>query len=158
MITMLERKSMLLFLALFALAFVSVPSVLFHNALKKYFNFMGHWSVASTKPSRFAKFPPIHPRPADQRADLAQPEIRFVKFTIKIANAKTVKLAGDFNKWNQDSFTLVKHEKNTWGAVVPLPPGVYQYLYNIDGQLMLDPLNPETAISGEKKVSVMMVK
>ncbi|OGS07592.1 MAG: hypothetical protein A2270_09960 [Elusimicrobia bacterium RIFOXYA12_FULL_51_18] len=100
----------------------------------------------------------MHPRPADQRADLAQPEIRFVKFTIKIANAKTVKLAGDFNKWNQDSLTLVKHGKNTWGTVIPLPPGAYQYLYSIDGQLMLDPLNPETAMAGEKKVSVMTVK
>ena len=155
---MLERKSMLIVVAVVALALVSVPSVLFHNALTKYMNFMGHWSVASIKPSRSAQLPPMHSRPADQRADNRQPEIRFAKFTVKIANATTVKLAGDFNKWNPDSLALVKREKNVWGTVVPLPPGVYQYLYSIDGQLMLDPLNPETAMLGDKKVSVMTVK
>ena len=39
---MLERKSILVVFALAALALVSVPSVLFHNALTKYMNFMGH--------------------------------------------------------------------------------------------------------------------
>ena len=155
---MLERKSILVVFALAALALVSVPSVLFHNALTKYMNFMGHWSVASIKPSRFTQLPPMHPRLADQRADSPQPEIRFAKFTVRIANATTVKLSADFNKWNPDSLTLIKREKNVWGAVVPLPPGTYQYLYSIDGQLMLDPLNPETAMLGDRKVSVMTVK
>jgi hypothetical protein len=155
---MLERKSMLIVFAVAALALVSVPSVLFHNAMTKYFNFMGHWSVASSKPSRLAQLPPMRPRPADQRADNPQPEIRFVKFTVKIANATTVRLAGDFNKWSPDSLPLAKREKNVWGTVVPLPPGTYQYLYSIDGQLMLDPLNPETAMLKDKKVSVMTVK
>ncbi len=149
---------MLIIFAALALAFVSVPSVLFHNALNKYFNFMGHWSVASIKPSRLAQLPPMHPRPTGQRADNPQPEIRFVKFTVRIANATTVKLSGDFNKWSPDSLALTKREKNAWGTVIPLPPGVYQYLYSIDGQLMLDPLNPETAMLEGRKVSVMTVK
>lgn len=155
---MLERKSALVVLAFFALLFVSVPSVLFNNAMLKYFNFMGHWSVASIKPSRNAQLPPMHPRAPDQRADLAQPELRFVKFTVKIANAKAVSIAGDFNRWNRDSIALVKREKNTWATIIPLPPGVYQYLYNIDGQLILDPLNPDTAALGNNKVSVITVK
>jgi len=149
---------MLVAVAVAALIFVSVPSVIFHNALVKYLNFMGHWSVASVKPSRNAQIPPMHIRPTDQRADAAQPELRFVKFTIRIANAKTVKIASDFNNWNQDSLPLVKREKNVWGTVIPLPPGTYQYLYSIDGQLMLDPLNPDTAILGDRKVSVITVK
>lgn len=149
---------MLIVFAALALTLVSVPSVLFHNALNRYFNFMGHWSVASIKPSRLGQLPPMHPRPADQRADNPQPEIRFVKFTVRIANATTVKLSGDFNKWNPDSLALTKREKNVWGTVVPLPPGAYQYLYSIDGQLMLDPLNPETAMFEGRKVSVMTVK
>jgi len=149
---------MLIVFAVLALALVSVPTVLFHNALTKYLNFMGHWSVASIKPSKLAQLPPMHPRPSDQRADSPQPEIRFVKFTVKIANATTVKLSGDFNKWNPDSLALVKREKNVWGTVIPLPPGAYQYLYSIDGQLMLDPLNPETAMRGDRKVSLMTVK
>lgn len=155
---MIERRSVLTVIALVALGFVSVPTVLFHNALARYFNFMGHWSVATMRPSRNAQLPPMHPRTAPQRADNPQPELRFVKFTVKIANAKTVRLAGDFNKWNMDSLTLIRREKNVWGTILPLPPGTYQYLYSIDGQIMLDPLNPDTAMLGGRKVSVLTVK
>ena len=155
---MIERKSVLIIVAFVALVFASVPSVLFHNALTKYFNFMGHWSVAAIRPSHNAQIPPMHSRPDQQRADNPQPELRFVKFTIKIANAETVRLAGDFNKWNMDSLTLVKREKNVWGTIIPLPPGTYQYLYDIDGQRMLDPLNPDTVMLGDRKVSVLTVK
>jgi len=155
---MIERRSVLIVIALIALGFVSVPTVLFHNALTRYFNFMGHWSVATIRPSRNAQLPPMHPRAAKPRADNPQPELRFVKFTIKIANAKTVRLAGDFNKWNMDALTLIKREKNVWGAILPLPPGTYQYLYSIDGQIILDPLNPDTAMLDGKKVSVITVK
>lgn len=155
---MIERKSVLAVIMFAALAFVSVPSVLFHTALTRYFNFMGNWSVATIKPSRNGQIPPMHPRNGPQPADNPQPELRFVKFTLKIANAKTVALAGDFNKWRVDSLTLVRREKNVWGAVIPLPPGTYQYLYSIDGQLILDPMNPETAMRGDRKVSVLRVK
>ena len=155
---MIERKSILIVIAIIALIFVSVPSVLFHNALTRYFNFMGHWSVATARPSRNAQIPPMHSRPAATGTDTPQPELRFVKFTIKIANAKTVMLAGDFNNWSMDSLALIKRGKNVWGTLAPLPPGTYQYLYNIDGQLILDPLNPDTAMLGDKKVSVMTVK
>ena len=155
---MIERKSVLTVIALVALVFVSVPSVLFHNALTRYFNFMGNWSVATMRPSRNAQLPPMHLRAAAPRTDTPQPELRFVKLTIKIANAKTVKLAGDFNNWGTDSLALVKRDKNVWETILPLPPGTYQYLYSIDGQLILDPLNPDTAMLGDKKVSVLTVK
>jgi hypothetical protein len=155
---MIERKSVLVSLAFLALLFVCVPSVLFNNAIRKYFSFMGHWSIASVPPSHNAQIPPMHPRFPGRRPDPAQPELRFVKFTVKIANAKSVNVAGDFNRWNQDSIALVKRAKNTWGTIIALPPGVYQYLYKIDGQIILDPLNPDTAMLGGKKVSVMTVK
>jgi len=155
---MIERKSILILIALVALAFVSVPTVIFHSALTSYFDFMDNWSVASARPSHNAQIPPMHPRPAAMRADNPQPELRFVKFTVKIANAKTVKLGGDFNKWNTDSLELVKREKNVWGTIIPLPPGTYRYLYNIDGQIILDPLNPDTTMFNDKKVSVVIVK
>lgn len=155
---MMEKKHVLTLIALVALIFVSVPSVLVHNALTRYFDFMGHWNVASVRPSRNAQIPPMHPRTAAPRADNPQPELRFVKFSVKIANAKTVRLAGDFNKWSADSLTLVKRGKNIWETIIPLPTGTYQYLYNIDSQLILDPLNPDTAMLGDKKVSVLTVK
>jgi len=153
-----ERKSVLIAIAFLELLLISVPSVLFNNAILKYFRFMGHWSVASVKPSHNAPLPPMHPRTHVQSAGRPQPELRFVKFTVKIANAEKDGIAGDFNKWSRDSVSLVKREKNTWITIIPLPPGTYKYLYDIDGRLILDPLNPDTAMRNGKKVSVRTVK
>jgi hypothetical protein len=155
---MLEKKSILTIVALLALTFVIMPSAMFHSALTKYLSFMGHWSVASIKPSRNAQIPPMHPRAAGRRADLTQPELRFVRFTVKISGAKIVRLSGDFNNWNPDALPLTRRDKNVWGAVIPLPPGMYLYLYDIDGRSILDPLNPDTAMLAGKKVSVRTVK
>ena len=86
--------------AVFAL--VSVPSVLFNNAIKKYFSFVGHWDVASVKPSRTTTIPPARAR-VERPDEPPQPEIRFVKFSVKLAGAKDVRIAADFNKWNPDA-------------------------------------------------------
>jgi hypothetical protein len=153
---MIERKAMLMLAAAAALALVSVPSVLFNNAIRKYFNFVGHWNVAVVKPSRTSAIPP--PRAHSGRPDEPQPEIRFVKFSVKIAGAKEVKIAGDFNKWNPDALPLTRMDKNTWEALLPLPPGKYKYLCRVDGQDILDPLNPDTDTEGGRKVSLLTVK
>ncbi|MBI4802042.1 MAG: hypothetical protein HY796_05925 [Elusimicrobia bacterium] len=158
---LVERKTALIILALAGVGIVSVPTVIFNRAVRKYFNFMGHWSVAAIKPSKNAQLPPMHARFPGQSAEMPQPELRFVKFTIKIINAKnvkTVKVEGNFNKWNPDALILAKADRNLWATILPLPPGVYQYLYNIDGQTILDPMNPETAAKDGRKVSVLTVK
>ena len=93
--------------AMFAMALVSIPSVLFNNAIQKYFKFVNSWSVAAIKPSRQARLPEMRQRGAID-GDLPQPELRFVKFSIKLAGAKKVKVAADFNKWNLDALELVK--------------------------------------------------
>ncbi len=154
---MIERKALLLILAALAFALVSVPSVLFNNAIKKYFNFVGHWDVANIKPSHTAILPPSRVR-AERPVEPPQPELRFAKFSIKIAGAKEVKIAGDFNKWNPDSLVLVKKDSRTWEAFLPLPPGRYKYICRIDGAEVLDPLNPDTDMEAGRKVSVLTVK
>ena len=153
----MERKSLLMAAALAAFALVSVPSVLFNNAIKKYFSFIGHWNTAILKPSRSAAMPPLRGR-ADRRAEPPQPELRFVKFSVKVAGAREVKIAGDFNKWNPDALVLSRKDARTWEAIVPLPPGKYKYLCRIDGQDVLDPLNPDTDMESGRKVSVLTVK
>jgi hypothetical protein len=154
---MFERKSMLLLLAAAFFALVSVPSVIFNNAIKKYFSFVGQWSVATIKPSRSAVIPSMHAR-ADKSPEAPQPELRFVKFTIRIAGARDVRVAADFNKWNPDALVLSRKDPKTWEAIVPLPPGRYKYLCRIDGQDVLDPLNPDTEFESGRKVSVLTVK
>lgn len=154
---MIERKAMLMLAAAAALALVSVPSVIFNNAIKKYFNFVGHWDVASIKPSRTSAIPPARAR-AERPDEPPQPEIRFVKFSVKIAGAKDVKIAGDFNKWNPDALQLTSRGKGLWEALIPLPPGRYKYLCRVDGQDVLDPLNPDTDMESGRKVSLLTVK
>jgi hypothetical protein len=154
---MIERKAVLLALAFAAFALVSVPSVLFNNAIKKYFGFVGHWNVAVLKPTRSASLQPARQR--NEKADeLPQPELRFVKFSVKVAGAKEVKVAGDFNKWNPEALVLAKTDGNRWEALIPLPPGKYKYICRIDGQDVLDPLNPDTDLEAGRKVSLLTVK
>lgn len=143
--------------ALAAFALVSVPSVLFNNAIKKYFSFVGHWNVAVVKPSRSGSLPPARPR-GERPEEPPQPELRFVRFSVKVAGAKEVKVAGDFNKWNPEALVLAKKDNGLWEAMVPLPPGRYKYICRIDGQDVLDPLNPDTALETGRKVSLLTVK
>jgi len=153
----MERRSILLLVSLAAFALVSIPGVIFNDAVKKYFNFMGGWSTATIKPSRANYMPPTRPR--HERPDEApQPQLRFVKFSVKISHAKEVKVAGEFNKWNFDALSLVKRGGSTWEAILPLPPGKYKYLYRIDGKEVLDPLNPDTDTDAGRKVSLLTVK
>ena len=154
---MMERKSVLLLLALLAFALVSVPGVIFNDAIKKYFNFMGGWSTATIKPSRVGTIPHMRPR-HERAADPAQPELRFVTFSVQVAGAKEVKIAGDFNKWNPEALVLVKRTGNRWEAIIPLPPGKYKYLCRVDGREVLDPLNPDTDTENGRKVSLLTVK
>jgi hypothetical protein len=152
----IERKSWLLAAAFAAFVLISVPSVLFNNAIQKYFKFVNSWSVATIRPSRLSRLPEPHYRGA-RDGDLPQPELRFVKFSVKLAGAKKVKVAADFNKWNPDVLELSKRGKDVWETIVPLPPGKYRYLYNIDGQNVLDPMNPDTDMDSGRKISLLTV-
>ena len=154
---MIERKSILLALSLAGLILISVPGVIFNDAVKKYFSFMGGWHTATIKPSRSSFMPPSRPR-HERPDEPPQPELRFVKFSVKIAGAKDVKIAGDFNKWNPEARSLVKKPGNIWEAILPLPPGKYKYLCRIDGKEVLDPLNPDTDTEDGRKVSLLTVK
>lgn len=154
---MIERRIILLSASAIIFVFISFPSVLFHNALKKYLNFMGNWSVATVKPSKISELPPTRLRQG-KRNDIPQPELKFVKLSIKIQKASDIALIADFNRWDPSALKLIKKGKDQWEALVPLPPGKYRYLYLIDGQNILDPMNPDTETVSGKKVSVLTVK
>ena len=136
---MIERKSILLLLALAAFALVSVPGVIFNDAVKKYFSFMGGWNTATIKLSRLNSMPPTRPR-RERPQEPEQPELRFVRFSIKIAGAREVKIAGDFNKWDATA-TPLADAKGTgdFSAVVALASGAYEYKFVINGTWCVDP-------------------
>ncbi|MBI4655921.1 MAG: hypothetical protein HY746_04135 [Elusimicrobia bacterium] len=152
----LEKKSVLMLTALAFLILTTIPAALFHNAIKKYFTFLGLWDTGAIKPSKISVLPYMHAR--DSRLpEIPQPEFVFVRFSIKAPKADEVKISADFNKWNPDSLALVRKDRDTWQTIVPLTPGKYKYLYWVDGELMLDPKNPDTDLHNDKKVSLLTV-
>jgi len=66
------------------------------------------------------------------KKNLNENETVTVKFKIKINNAKTVSLIGDFNGWDINSTKLSKNNDDLWTVSLRLKPGRYQYLFVID--------------------------
>jgi len=54
------------------------------------------------------------------------------RFVYADANAKSVAVAGDFNKW--DATALTRMADGSWGRSIRLTPGRYEYAFLIDGK------------------------
>ncbi|MBI2951041.1 hypothetical protein HYY27_03050 [bacterium] len=73
-----------------------------------------------------------------------------VRFALKAPGANQVALAGDFNAWDANGIRLQDPEGDeVWHIVLPLKPGVYQYMFVVDGKTwMPDPLGDDTVDDG----------
>ena len=56
-----------------------------------------------------------------------------VQFRLQAADASTVRLAGTFSNW-QSQYDLHQTSPGIWTITLPLPLGVYDYAFVIDGQ------------------------
>lgn len=154
----IERKDFLLALAIVMFAFISVPGVLFNQAFKKYLSLLNIWSekpIQSIKPSQ-GKIPPS--RNHYSRADMKEPELKIITFSIKLKSAAEVCLSGDFNKWSRNDTKLIKRSNGAWETMLALPAGKYKYVFFVDGERTLDPYNPSVAELDGQKTSVIEVK
>jgi 1,4-alpha-glucan branching enzyme len=63
-----------------------------------------------------------------------QPIQMVTRFVLVAPEASTVHLTGDFIGWSPEGIAL-EDPRGTgiWTADVPLPPGVYQYTFVVDG-------------------------
>jgi len=57
----------------------------------------------------------------------------FVQFHLQAANASTVRLAGSFTNW-QPQYELHQSAPGVWTVTLPLPLGVHDYAFVVDGQ------------------------
>lgn len=67
-----------------------------------------------------------------------------VRFSFLAPSAKSVSIAGSFNRWSpgRDSLTG-PDKKGIWTIVLPLPPGRYEYRFVVNGrEWVLDPSVP----------------
>lgn len=56
-----------------------------------------------------------------------------VRFTLHAPQARTVAVAGSFNKWSAGADVLRRDDGGRWTIDLPLKPGVYAYMFVIDG-------------------------
>jgi hypothetical protein len=71
----------------------------------------------------------------------AQPHI-FVQFRLQATTASNVRLAGSFTKW-QPQYELHQAAPGLWTITLPLPVGVHDYVFVVDGQRWVhDPYAP----------------
>lgn len=77
-------------------------------------------------------------------------EMVWVHFAVQAPGVRQVALAGNFNAWNAEAIKLEDPEGDgTWHIAVPLKPGVYQYMFVLDGkQWIPDPLESESVDDG----------
>jgi hypothetical protein len=64
-----------------------------------------------------------------------------VQFTYVNPGASRVYVAGSFNNWQENKVPLSRtSEQGVWTGTVILPPGVYEYMFVVDGQWTVDQL------------------
>ena len=67
----------------------------------------------------------------------------YVQFRLQSSDANTVALAGSFTDW-QPSYELHETAPGVWTALLPLPPGVHDYAFVVDGERWIpDPTAPQ---------------
>jgi hypothetical protein len=67
----------------------------------------------------------------------------YVQFRLESAQARRVALAGTFTDW-QPTLQLQQKEPGVWTALVPLQPGVHDYVFVVDGERWVpDPNAPQ---------------
>jgi len=64
-----------------------------------------------------------------------------ILFSLLARKAKDVQLVADFTDWEARPIIMdrMKPRSRTFGAVVDLPPGTYQYKFIVDGEWVEDP-------------------
>jgi len=94
---------------------------------------------------------------AGTHAVAEKPQVMFKLFA---PNAKSVYVAGTFNKWVTDETSAMKKlDSGIWIKIIPLPEGTYRYKFVVDGVWRQDPAN--TVTEGDSmggKNSVLSVK
>lgn len=66
---------------------------------------------------------------------------RRITFVLKQPNAREVQLLGDFNQWNPRKHPMRREKDGAWKKIVMIPPGRYEYLFQVDGKWVPDPDN-----------------
>ena len=67
-------------------------------------------------------------------------------------------LAASFNGFDAAALPLAREPGAGWTAVVPLPPGTYEYAFVVDGRWTADPAAGAAAPRAGRTVSLRQVR
>lgn len=85
-------------------------------------------------------------------------EVKYRKFYLTVPGAKKVELAADFNRWGQDPIELKAYRKGYFETSVALTAGEYKYVFVVDGDDVLDPMNEDRQVIDGRTVCIKTVK
>ena len=72
--------------------------------------------------------------PASREAGTQPDTVHLVRFVFLAPSASSVAMVGDFNNWNRGVTPLRRTgSAGAWTVSVPLPPGLHQYAFIVDG-------------------------
>jgi hypothetical protein len=102
------------------------------------------------------------------RSTITMPEIRnpptafdgppgTLSFNYQASPGETVTVAGSFNGWDPFMYELQETSPGFYALTLPLPPGIYHYVFFHRGQRVLDPYNHNRAYTGEGQAATEVV-
>ncbi len=68
-------------------------------------------------------------------------------FSFVSREARSVMIAGDFNRWVAEPLTLMNQADGLWQKVVPIKGGVFHYKFLVDDSWRTDPFNPQAEMN-----------
>jgi hypothetical protein len=76
-----------------------------------------------------------------------------LSFNFKGPPGETVTVGGSFNGWDPFMYELTEGPAGVYTLNLPLPPGIYQYVFFHRGQRYLDPYNPRRIYAKDGKAA-----
>lgn len=147
----LRAKWIFWLLALAAFLLAAVPSAVILDTAQDYYRFITGW-----QPGTLQQMKVRHVPLQDSLDRQPPPDIRFVEFTLAAPNARAVLLTASFNHWKPGLYPMARKGR-FWRLIVPLPPGKYEYAFEVDGAWKPDPKAPEKGVVNGREVSVLHV-
>lgn len=92
---------------------------------------------------------------------VATEALRKVEFKMdrrRIPGARSIVIVGSFNQWDGSLHPLMLGDDGWWTSTLSLPPGVYSYLFVVDGVPWNDPeddLRVESEWGGQYSVRIV---
>ncbi|HKV71091.1 MAG TPA: glycogen-binding domain-containing protein [Gemmatimonadales bacterium] len=117
------------------------------------------WIAAATLAAAAVLVVVLRPHRAVPLATTAHADSAFIRFELYAPGARTVDLAGSFNRWNAVATPLRQVDgSGLWTVTIPLPPGPAQYGFMVDGQRWVpDPAAPSVDDGLGRRNSVVAV-